>query len=41
MIDGTDERSGAIAALSAIADAWAAAMPSEPPHLVEEPTRAA
>jgi AMP-polyphosphate phosphotransferase len=41
MIDGTDEQSAAIAALSAIADAWAAAMPSEPPHLVAEPTRAA
>jgi len=41
MIDGTDERAAAISALSAIADAWASSMPSEPPHLVENPTRAA
>jgi hypothetical protein len=31
----------AIAALSAIADAWSEAMPAEPPHLVSAPTRAA
>jgi polyphosphate kinase 2 (PPK2 family) len=41
MIDGNDEQSAAIAALSAIADAWASAMPAEPPHLVENPNRAA
>ena len=41
MIEGDDERHAAIAALSAIADAWAEAMPSEPPQLVGAPTRAA
>jgi polyphosphate kinase 2 (PPK2 family) len=41
MIDGDDERRAALSALSAIADAWAEAMPAEPPHLVGKPTRAA
>ena len=41
MIDGFDETEASMAALEAIADAWAKAMPSEPPHLVETPTRAA
>ena len=41
MIDGSDEQLAAIAALSAIADAWSSSMPSEPPHLVENSTRAA
>jgi polyphosphate kinase 2 (PPK2 family) len=34
MIDGDDEAGAAVAALSAIADSWAEAMPAEPPHLV-------
>lgn len=38
VIDGDDEGSAAIAALSAIADAWAEAMPAEPPHLVDDST---
>ena len=41
MIDGNDERAATLAAFSAIADAWAEAMPSEPPHLIDSPTRAA
>jgi polyphosphate kinase 2 (PPK2 family) len=41
MIDGNDEQAAAISAMSAIADAWASSMPSEPPHLVENPNRAA
>lgn len=41
MIDGDDEQSAVIAALSAVADAWAQAMPAEPPHLVGSPIRAA
>lgn len=41
MIDGNDEAAASVAALSAIADAWAEAMPSEPPHLVGRPGRAA
>jgi polyphosphate kinase 2 (PPK2 family) len=41
MIDGNDEQAAAISALSAIADAWGSSMPSEPPQLVEQPTRAA
>jgi len=41
MIDGDDEARAALSALSAIADAWAEAMPAEPPHLVGKPTRAA
>jgi polyphosphate kinase 2 (PPK2 family) len=40
-IDGNDAESAAVAALSAIADAWAGAMPAEPPHIVERSTRAA
>jgi polyphosphate kinase 2 (PPK2 family) len=40
MIDGDDEEQAAVAALSAIADAWAEAMPAEPPHLVMAPVRA-
>jgi len=40
MIDGDDEEAAAVAALSAIADAWAEAMPAEPPHLVMAPVRA-
>lgn len=32
-IDGSDERMAALAALEAVADAWAKAMPAEPPHL--------
>jgi polyphosphate kinase 2 (PPK2 family) len=40
IIDGDDEEQAAVAALSAIADAWAEAMPAEPPHLVMEPIRA-
>lgn len=35
MIDGNDEAAAAIAALTAIADAWAEAMPAEPPHVVD------
>lgn len=38
-IDGNDEGAAALAALSAVADAWSKAMPAEPPHLVV-PTRA-
>jgi polyphosphate kinase 2 (PPK2 family) len=34
MVDGNDEQAGAIATMSAIADAWDEAMPSEPPLLV-------
>ena len=37
MIDGNDEAAATIAALSAIADAWADAMPAEPPHVVDDP----
>jgi polyphosphate kinase 2 (PPK2 family) len=33
-IDGRDERTASVAALEAIADAWAKAMPAEPPHMV-------
>ena len=40
-IDGNDERHAALAALEAIAEAWAQAMPSEPPHLVSAGGRAA
>jgi polyphosphate kinase 2 (PPK2 family) len=39
-IDGEDERSAALMALSTIADAWAKTMPAEPPHVVN-PIRAA
>lgn len=38
MIDGNDEAAATIAALSAIADAWAEAMPAEPPRLVDAPS---
>jgi polyphosphate kinase 2 (PPK2 family) len=41
MIDSDDEPRAALSALSAIADAWADAMPAEPPQLVGKPTRAA
>jgi polyphosphate kinase 2 (PPK2 family) len=41
MIDGNDEGSATLSALSAIADAWAEAMPAEPPQLVGAPPRAA
>lgn len=37
MIDGNDQHSAAVSALSAIADAWAEAMPAEPPRLVGAP----
>jgi AMP-polyphosphate phosphotransferase len=40
MIDGDDEEAAAVAALSAIADAWAEAMPASPPHLVTASVRA-
>ena len=40
-IDADDEPAASLAALSAIADAWAEAMPSEPPHLVDASGRAA
>lgn len=40
MIDGDDEEGAAVAALSAIADAWAEAMPASPPHLVSTSLRA-
>jgi polyphosphate kinase 2 (PPK2 family) len=41
MIDGDDESRAALSALSAIADAWAEAMPAEPPKLVGAPIHAA
>jgi hypothetical protein len=41
MIDGDDERKAALTALAAVADAWAQAIPVEPPHLIREPTAAA
>ena len=41
MIDGNDEQSATIAALTAVADAWAEAMPAEPPQLVGTPIKAA
>ena len=34
-IEADDEIAASVAALSAIADAWADAMPAEPPHLVD------
>ena len=40
MIDGDDEEQAAVAALAAIADAWAEAMPAEPPQLVASPRAA-
>lgn len=36
MIDGDDEAAAAVAALTAVADAWAEAMPAEPPRLVDD-----
>jgi len=41
MIDGNDEEQAAIAALSAIADAWAETMPAEPPRAVRPSGHAA
>lgn len=41
MIDGNDEQAASIATLEAVADAWSSAMPSEPPHLIGAPVRAA
>jgi len=41
VMDGDDDGEAAIAALTAIAGAWEKAMPSEPPHLVRAPNRAA
>jgi len=41
IIDGNDEAQAAIAALSAIADAWAESMPAEPPRAVGSSGRAA
>jgi polyphosphate kinase 2 (PPK2 family) len=40
-IDGNDERTAALSALTTIADVWAETMPAEPPHVVGTPTRAA
>ncbi|HVM22957.1 MAG TPA: polyphosphate kinase [Sphingomicrobium sp.] len=40
-IDGDDEPHAALLALEAIADAWAGAMPAEPPQPLEAPTRVA
>jgi polyphosphate kinase 2 (PPK2 family) len=40
-IDGDDERRAALTALGAVADAWAQAIPAEPPRLVGKPTQAA
>ncbi len=40
-IDGSDERSAGLAALTTIADVWAETMPAEPPHIVGAPNRAA
>ena len=33
-IDGSDEHMASLAALEAIADSWAKAMPAEPPHMI-------
>jgi polyphosphate kinase 2 (PPK2 family) len=41
MIDGDHEEDAAVAALTAIADAWEKAMPAEPPRLVGSSGRAA
>ncbi len=41
IIDGNDEAAAAVAALTAIADAWEHAMPAEPPRLVGVPGEAA
>ena len=40
-IDGNDERSAALSALTTIADVWAETMPAEPPRAIGTPTRAA
>ena len=37
IVDGNDEEEGALSALTAIAGAWAQAMPAEPPRLVAKP----
>jgi polyphosphate kinase 2 (PPK2 family) len=41
IIDATDEDEAALAALTAIGDSWARAMPAEPPRLVERSGEAA
>ncbi|MEO6225749.1 MAG: hypothetical protein ABIO80_07870 [Sphingomicrobium sp.] len=41
VIEADDDRTAIMAALEAIADAWAKAMPVQPPHIVDAPTRAA
>ena len=41
MIEADDESAASVAALSSIADAWAEAMPAEPPHIADNPGRAA
>ena len=41
IIDGNDDAKAAIAALSAIADAWAETMPAEPPRAVRSSGHAA
>jgi polyphosphate kinase 2 (PPK2 family) len=41
MINGDDEASAVLSALTVVADAWAEAMPAEPPRLVGTPGRAA
>lgn len=41
LIDGDDETKAAITALAAVADAWAEAMPAEPPRAVQPTGRAA
>ena len=38
IIDGNDEETAAVAAMSSIAEAWRHAMPAEPPHLVSSRT---
>ena len=41
MINAADEDEAALAALTAICEAWAKAMPAEPPRLIERPGQAA
>ena len=41
IIDGNDEAGAALAAVTAVAEAWEKAMPAEPPRLVSAPTQAA
>jgi len=41
VIDGNDEEAATVAALEAIAEGWAAAMPAEPPQLIGAAPRAA